>query len=130
MDSKLLTYTTKLDKCKVSFYLPNGRLTNYIHIDNKISPRDLNLRQIKLIISLNLLFTSFTGCIITSSGLTFLTYPSLPFTSECTENGGGSPLHPLSCVPCCNSCNNNTRTVLDNNTKTALEDDFPIAAHI
>ena len=76
MNGKLFTYTTKLDKCKVSFYLPNGRLTNYIHVDNQVSLRDLHLRQIKLIIGLNLLFISFTGCVITSSGV----IPHLPFS--------------------------------------------------
>ena len=36
MDGKLFTYITRLDKCKVSFYLPYGRLINYINIDNQI----------------------------------------------------------------------------------------------
>ena len=34
MDGKLFTYTTKLDRCKVSFYPSDGKLTNYIHVDN------------------------------------------------------------------------------------------------
>ena len=43
IDGQLFTYTTKLDKCKLSFDLPNGTLTNYISIEHKI-----NLRLIKL----------------------------------------------------------------------------------
>ena len=50
MDGKLFTYTTKLDKCKISFYLSDGTLINYLHIDNQISLRDSHLRQIKLIV--------------------------------------------------------------------------------
>ena len=85
MDGKLFTYTTKLDKCKFNFYLLDDTLTNYLHIDNQISLRDLHLRQIKLIIRLNVLFTSFKGCVINPFGLTFLTHPSLSFTSNYAE---------------------------------------------
>ena len=35
MDGQLFIYTSKLDKCKLSFYLPDGTLTNYIHIEHK-----------------------------------------------------------------------------------------------
>ena len=55
MDGKLFTYTTKLDRCKLSFYLPDGTLTNYINIKNKINLRNLHLRQIQFILGLNLL---------------------------------------------------------------------------
>ena len=57
MDGQLFTYTTKLDRGKLSFYLPNGTLMNYIQVDNKISLRNLQLRHIKLILGLNLFFT-------------------------------------------------------------------------
>ena len=63
MDGQLFTYTTKLDKCKLSFYLPNETLTNYINIEHKINLRHLHLRQIQFIVGLNLLFTTFQGCI-------------------------------------------------------------------
>ena len=39
MDGQLFAYTTKLEKCKLSFYLPNGSLTNYINIEHKINLR-------------------------------------------------------------------------------------------
>ena len=44
MDDQLFTYTTKLDKYKLSFYLPDGTLTNYINIEHKINLRNLHLR--------------------------------------------------------------------------------------
>ena len=43
MDGQLFTCTTKLDKGKPSFYLPNGTLTNYINIEHKINLRHLQL---------------------------------------------------------------------------------------
>ena len=64
MDGQLFTYTTKLDKCKLSFYLPNGTLTNFISIEHKINLHFLQLRHIQFIIGLNLLFTSFQGCLL------------------------------------------------------------------
>ena len=59
------------------------------------------------------MFTSFKGCVITSSGITFLTYPGIPFTSECVEKRGGSPPQnqipqpsfPRSCSNCIRSYN-------------------------
>ena len=39
MVSQLFTYTTKLDKCKLSFYLPDGTLTTYTNIKHKINLR-------------------------------------------------------------------------------------------
>ena len=54
MDGQLFTYTTKLDKCKLSFYLPGGTLTNYTNIEHKINLRNLHLRQIQFILRLNL----------------------------------------------------------------------------
>ena len=44
MDGQLFAYTTKLEKCELSFYLPNGALTNYINIEHKINLRPLQLR--------------------------------------------------------------------------------------
>ena len=130
MDGKLFTYTTSPNRCKVSFYLPDGSLTNYIHIDNQVSFRDLNFKQIKLILGLNFLFTSVNGCVITSSEIIFLTHPSLTFTSKYAEKrGGGIPLSSSShSVLCCSSCkstsscnntSNNTSTVIKN-----LEEEF------
>ena len=75
------------------FYLLNDTLTNYITIENEISLRDLQLRQIKFILGLNILFTAFKGCIITTTGITF--------TSESAAKRGGIT-HPSS--PCCDSC--------------------------
>ena len=98
MDGKLFTYTNKLEKCKMFFYLPNNTLTNYIAVENEIS---LHLRQIKFIIRLNILFTAFKGCIITTSGITFLSYSLLSFTSEPAQKRGGIS-HPS--VPCCDVC--------------------------
>ena len=48
MDGQLFTYTTKLDKCKLSFYLFDGTLTNYMQVDNKISLRDLSTTANKI----------------------------------------------------------------------------------
>ena len=45
LDGQLFTYTTKLDNCKLSFYLPDGTLTNYINVENKINLQNLHLRQ-------------------------------------------------------------------------------------
>ena len=96
MDGQLFTYTTKLDKCKLSFYLPNGTLTNYISIEHKINLRLLRLRHIQFIIGLNLLFTSFQGCLLTPTSLHLLTFPPLQLTSESALKRGG--------VPCCSPC--------------------------
>ena len=101
MDGQLFTYTHKLEKCKIFFYLPNDTLTNYITIENEISLRDLQLRKIKFILGLNLLFTAFKGCIITTASITFISYPLLTFTSEFAAKRGGIS-HPSS--PCCDSC--------------------------
>ena len=100
MDEQLFTYTHKLEKCKMSFYLPNNTLTNYITIENEISLRDLQLRHIQFILGLNILFTAFKGCIITTTGISFLLYPLLTFISESTTKHGGNP----SPSPCCDSC--------------------------
>ena len=104
MDRKLFAYTSKLDKCKMFFYLSNNTLTNYINIDTQINLRDLHLSQIKLIIGLNLLFSSFQGCIITSSGITFLSYLPFSFTSESAQKRGGISHHPSHSIPCCDIC--------------------------
>ena len=114
MDGQLFTYTHKLEKCKMSFYLPNNTLTNYITIDNEISLRDLQLRQVQFIIGLNLLFTVFRGCIITTTGISFLSYPLLSFTSEFAAKRGGIPPPPSSSSPCCNSCRAPTVENLEN----------------
>ena len=100
MDGQLFAYTTKLDKCKLSFYLPNGTLTNYINIEHKIYLRPLQLRQIQFIIGLNLLFATFQGCLFTATSLNFLTFPSFSFTSEFAQKRGSSPLT----FPCCTNC--------------------------
>ena len=68
MDGQLFTYTTKLDRCKLRFYLPDGSLTNYINIENKINLRNLHLRQIQFILGLNLLFTTFRVVFTTFKG--------------------------------------------------------------
>ena len=99
MDGQLFTYTTKLDKCKLSFHLPNGTLINYINIEHKISLRHLQLRQIQFIIGLNLLFTTFQGCMITPTAFHFLTFPSLSFASKFAKKRGG-----LTPAPCCTKC--------------------------
>ena len=121
MDGKLLTYTTKLDKYKISFYLQHGKLTSYIHVDNQVSLWDLNLRQIKLIIGLNFLFISFNWCVITPSGITFLRTPSLTFTSGCAvKRGGHSPSSPSS-SHCCNNCNNSS-TIINKDLEQEFKD--------
>ena len=73
----------------MSFYLPNNALTNYITIENEISLRDLQLRQIKFILELNILFTAFKSCIITTTGITFISYSLLYLTSELAQKRGG-----------------------------------------
>ena len=45
------------------------------------------------------MFTSFKGCIITSFGITFLTYSSLSCTPECTESVVEVPAPPQSQIP-------------------------------
>ena len=105
MDGQLFACTTKLDKCKLSFYLPNDTFTNYINIEHKIKLRPLQLPQIQFIIGLNLLFVTFQGCLFTPTLLTFLTFPSLSFTSELAQKRGGSPLS----SPCCATCLNCSR---------------------
>ena len=77
MDGQLFPYTTKLDKCKLSFYLSDGTLTNYINIEHKINLRNLQLRQIQFILELNLLFTTFHGCVFSLTYMNFLTLPAL-----------------------------------------------------
>ena len=126
MDGQLFTYTTKLDKCKLSFYLPDGTLTNYIQVDNKISLRDLQLRQIKLILGLNLFFTTFTGCVLTPSNITFLTYPSLALTSEYTPNCGGNPPSSTSTSPCCQNYieKDNKPAIVDENYQDFQDSDL------
>ena len=117
MDRQLFTYTNKLEKCKMFFYLPNNTFTNYINIDNQVNLRDLRLRQIRLIIGLNLPFSSFNGCIITTSSMTFLSYPLLGFTSESAQKRGGIT-HPSS-SPYCNTCTDNS--VCTNNNNISVE---------
>ena len=101
MDGQLFTYTTKLDKCKLSFYLPDGTLTNYIHIEHKINLRDLHLKQIQFILGLGLklLFTTFQGCVFTPTYFNLLTFPSLAFSSESARKRGGI-LPPTCCAKC------------------------------
>ena len=103
MDGQLFTYTTELDKSKHRFSLPNGTLTNYINIEHKINLRNLHLRHIQFIIGLNLLFTTFQGCILSASFFDFLSLPALSFTSEFAQKRGGSLLSSPS-SPCCTKC--------------------------
>ena len=103
MYGQLFTYTTKLNKCKLSFHLLDEILTNYINIEYKINLRNLHLRQIQFILGLNLLFTTFQSCVFTPTYMNFLTFPSLALTSESARKHGGIP-PPTTTTTCCAKC--------------------------